>query len=137
MSDQNKNLQASRKKTHRKKTFWQVWFPFLISTILIITIAVFVVLLTFNSNFGDFHMKWSSISLVFLSIPVLITAFILLALLTGLIYLVWQLYIILPVYAQIVVEFLKKVSFYTRMVGDRITSPIISANSKLTGLRSI
>lgn len=122
------------RKKHRKQTFWQVWFPLAITILIFLFLAVFVVILTAGDQTGNFNTKWASISLVYLSIPALISALIILVLLIATIYLAGKLYIILPEYSLKALDFLKKVSSALRMASDRISMPIIFVNSRMTAL---
>jgi len=129
--------QRARIKSHRRKTFWQVWVPFVFALILILTTAVFVVLLTFNPDMDAFHTKWSSISMVFLSLPMLLVALLVLIILAGLIYLVWSFHKIVPEYSSKTLDFLIQIRDYARMGSDKILKPFIAANTAVAAIKSI
>jgi len=125
------------KQKHRKATFWQIWFPLVISCILFITAAVFVVLLTARDTTGQFNTKWASISITYLSLPTLLVAFLVLILLIGMIYLIARMYQILPDFFLKAREIFELISQYTSSVSDQITKPIIMINSKASGLAAL
>ena len=125
------------KTTHRKDTFWQIWLPLIVSVLLILALAVVIVVSTVRDTSGDFNTKWSSISLVYLSLPTLLLALIVLILLAGLIYLLVRLYQWIPGFSLRVTDFMNQVSYYARLVCDKSVSPIVFVRSKYAGLNAI
>lgn len=126
-----------KKKNHKKESFWQIWIPLTISVLIVIAVAVFVVLSTTRDLSGNFNVKWSSISLVYLSLPALFGSLIFFILLCLIIYLIAKIYTLLPIYSQKALEFLNITAKNARLGSDKITKPLILLNSKVTGIAAI
>ena len=128
------NTYIEVKNNHRKQTFWQIVTPLVISALIIIAVAVFVVILTTRDASGAFNEKWASISLIYLSLPAIVFLLVLLAILIGLIYIIGKLYRALPRYAAALYAFLRDINRLTNTASDKITRPVIFINSRLTGI---
>ncbi len=131
------DLQTQIKISHKKKSLWQIWLPLAVSIVVMLVLCVFVVLLTARDASGDFPLKWSSISIIFMSFPAMLFSLLFLALLIGVIYLLIKLYAILPHYAHQLRSILKKIGAFVHMACDRVTAPIISVNSSYTGFSTL
>lgn len=131
------DLQNQIKNDHKKKSFWQIWLPLAVSIVVMLVLCVFVVLLTTRDTSGDFSLKWSSISIIFMSLPAMLFSLLFLALLIGVIYLLIKLYAILPHYAHQLRYILKKAGEFIHMACDRVSAPIILVNSNYAGFSTL
>ena len=124
-----------RKKTHTKKKFWQIWTPFIISCLAIVTVAVFIVILTFSPANTDFHTKWSGISIVFMSLPALFFALLILVVVIGVIYLVARITNLVPGYTELILYYLRRANLLVLLASNKISTPFIFLKSKSAGLK--
>jgi uncharacterized membrane protein len=104
MDTQNRSLHLERNpKTHaehRREAFWQITFPLVIGILLLLA-AVAVIILSATQPVTDVG-RWADVSLMWLILPSLIFALILLVLLIGFVYLISYLLRLIPHYALIV-----------------------------------
>ena len=104
MDTQNRSLHLERNpKTHaehRREAFWQITFPLVIGILLLLA-AVAVIILSATQPVTDVG-RWADVSLMWLILPSLIFALILLVLLIGFVYLISYLLRLIPHYALVV-----------------------------------
>jgi len=104
MDTQNQSPHLERNpKTHaehRRETFWQITFPLMIGILLLLA-AVAVIILSATQPVTDVG-RWADVSLMWLILPSLFFALILLVLLIGFVYLISFLLRLIPRYALIV-----------------------------------
>ena len=107
---------------HKREVFWQIIIPMLIGVLLVLSVA-FGIIFGFQSS-SDLS-RWADVSTIWLILPSLFFAFIILIFLSAFIYLITIVLRITPRYALIVQLYFEiakhKVSYYS----DRITEPII------------
>jgi len=107
---------------HKREVFWQIMIPMLIGVLLVLSVA-FGIIFGFQSS-SDLS-RWADVSTIWLILPSLFFAFIILIFLSAFIYLITIVLRITPRYALIVQLYFEiakhKVSYYS----DRITEPII------------
>ncbi len=72
-------------RKHRRQVAWQILLPVLLAGVLLVVAAILVSLGTFRAN-GDVG-RWAAISTMWLSLPVMIGALVMLVLFVGLAYL--------------------------------------------------
>jgi uncharacterized membrane protein len=85
---------------HRREVFWQITFPLVIGMLLLLA-AVAVIILSATQPVTDVG-RWADVSLMWLILPSLFFALILLVLLIGIVYLISYLLRLIPHYALIV-----------------------------------
>jgi hypothetical protein len=104
MDTQNRSLHLERNpKTHaehRREAFWQITFPLVIGILLLLA-AVAVIILSATQPVTDVG-RWADVSLMWLILPSLFFALILLVLLIGFVYLISYLLRLIPHYALVV-----------------------------------
>ena len=104
MDTQNRSLHLERNpKTHaehRREAFWQITFPLVIGIPLLLA-AVAVIILSATQPVTDVG-RWADVSLMWLILPSLFFALILLVLLIGFVYLISYLLRLIPHYALVV-----------------------------------
>lgn len=104
MDTQNRSLHLERNpKTHaehRREAFWQITFPLVIGILLLLA-AVAVIIISATQPVTDVG-RWADVSLMWLILPSLFFALILLVLLIGFVYLISYLLRLIPHYALVV-----------------------------------
>jgi hypothetical protein len=114
-------------KRHRKEIMWQIILPMVLTTILFIALIVLINIATFRDN-GDVG-RWAAVSTIWISIPIIIVSFLLLAILVGIAYLLIRLLQIAPIYTGKAQDFAYKVEGYARRAADAAAKPIIFLDS--------
>ena len=114
-------------KKHRKEIVWQIILPVVLTSILFIALIVLVNIATFRDN-GDVA-RWAAVSTIWISIPIMIVALLLLAILVGIVYLLIRLLQITPIYTGKAQDFAYKVAGYTRRAADAAAKPFIFLDS--------
>lgn len=108
---------------HKHQRFWQIIFPIVLFSIFLGVVGVFTVLAG-----AGIDRLMADISIIWLVIPILFSALILLAVLVGLIYLVSRLLSITPVYTRKVQSFFVRIEQGTRKITSSIVNPILWIN---------
>ncbi len=83
-------------RKHRRQTAWQILLPVILAAILLVAAAVLVSLGTFRGN-GDVA-RWAAISTIWLTIPVMLGALVMLAVFIALAYLLGRAVGLIPPY---------------------------------------
>ena len=109
-------------RNHRRQIVWQIILPVVLAAILIVGLIVLVNIATFTAN-GDVG-RWAAISTIWIAVPVMIASLILIALLTGLIYLMKSLLQITPIYTGKVQDFVYRISSYVKRFADGAVKPV-------------
>jgi len=126
-----RNLLAQQR--HNKDSFWQITFPLMIGSLLILSIAVWAV--TAVAAGGQVGQA-ADTALIFLIIPVLMIAFIFLAILAGLVYGVIWLNKNIPFYTHRLQKTFARVGGQVQTVADKAASPLIKAQALSAALRA-
>jgi len=109
-------------KKHRKEIVWQIILPVVLTSILFIALIVLVNIATFRDN-GDVA-RWAAVSTIWISIPIMIVALLLLAILVGIVYLLIRLLQITPIYTGKAQDFAYKIAGYARRAADIAVKPV-------------
>ena len=134
MNEDAKQNPIDTRKNHKKQATWQIWVPLIVAVLVAIFLAVMIIIFTARDINGEFNTKWAGISIIYLSIPAIVLALLLLAFLGLLIYLIYRLYKIIPDYSQKVLEILTKIRFGVDQASEKISKPVIFIKSKWSGL---
>ncbi|MBM3153481.1 MAG: hypothetical protein FJZ96_14960 [Chloroflexi bacterium] len=113
-------IESPTLRRHRKQQFWQILFPLVLFTILILSGGGLVI----AAGRGDARL-WADISLIWLILPLLFLSLLLLALLGGLIYLLVCLKNATPRLAGRLQNFFVQVTAGTRRAADAAVKPIL------------
>ena len=113
-------------KKHRQQIIWQIVLPMVLTAILFIALIVLICFATFRGN-GDVG-RWAAISTIWISIPIMIGAVLLIAVLVGIVYLLIRLLQIVPVYTGKAQDFAHLVAGHVRHAADAAVKPIIALN---------
>jgi hypothetical protein len=109
---------------HRKQRMTQIILPVVLSAVLFIGMIVLVFFATFKLN-GDVA-RWAEISTIWLTIPVLVTGLIFLAILIALIYLLVRVLVILPHYTGLAQDYIYIARGYIIRGADMVVKPVIN-----------
>ena len=131
-NDFNKrNLLAQQ--SHKKDSFWQITFPLIIGSLLILSIAVWTVAAVAA---GGQVSQAADAALIFLIIPALMIALIFLAIFSGLVYVVIWLNKNIPIYTYRLQKTFARVGGQVQTVADKAASPLIKAQTLSAALRA-
>lgn len=108
---------------HRKQRFTQIILPVVLSAVLFIGMIILVCLATFKLN-GDVA-RWAEISTIWISIPIIVTGLIFLAILIGLIYLLVRVLVVLPYYTSMAQDYIYIARGYIIRGADMVVKPVI------------
>ena len=106
-----------------------------LAAILFIGMVVLINIATFRDN-GDVG-RWAAISTMWIAIPICISAFVFLAVLGGLVYLMGRLLGIAPTYTGKAQDFVHKLAIRIRRAADMAVKPVFSVNGFGATLRAI
>ena len=119
---------------HRKEVFWQITFPIILGSLLLLTAcSLTVVAATGNISIGI----WRDISLIWMLAPNLVLAIIPLILFAGMAYGVVRLIMVLPGVFFKIQKFFDNISTKSQTVSNRMASPIVKVGSLWAGLRKL
>jgi len=121
------------KQAHRKETFWQIAFPLILGVIAIIGLAVWVVWI---ASGGGSVSQAADASLIFLIIPTMLMAFILLAVLGGLVYGMARFLRFLPPKFFILQGFFYRIQDGVQKAADKVAEPVLRMKSAGAGWRA-
>lgn len=103
---------------YKQQRFWQIIFPILMFSLLIITAGGFMI-----SAGVVYHRVWADISIIWLVIPLLMLSLFLIVILVGLIYGMTRLSRIIPIYSLRVQNFFSRIELGTRKIADSSMRP--------------
>jgi predicted PurR-regulated permease PerM len=114
---------------HRRERNWQILAP-------VIGVATLGILLGILVIYGTFHggdaTTWAAIATILLVIPVMVVSFLLLVVLTAVIYETQMLYKILPTYSGQAQDVFLNVTAQIRYYSEKSTEPILVLKSWLS-----
>jgi len=129
----NIGIMAEKKKTPAGSYFWQIIFPVIIGTLLILLVGIWVILYTSPGNVSRF----AEISTVLLVIPVMFSSLLLFLLFGALIALVIKIIQGLPTITEWILEKLNWVHNGIQSVSEIAVVPVIRPAAMLAGIRRI
>jgi hypothetical protein len=118
---------------HQKQTLWQVWIPLIAGTLVVLLMAVLAVM-TGMSGGGEEGGRLAGISLVIITIPSLIVCFFIIVILSLLIFGIYKLTVLLPVYSLKTLMYVVLASEYIHLWADRIVQPVVITREGLASL---
>lgn len=131
----NTNIKNSVNSNHRKQVFWQIVFPIILAVLVFLLIALSLTLPGFSDAVQN--ERFANISTVLLLLPVLFTLVLFLLIFSMLIWGIYKITVLIPVYSQKLLNMMTLVSDSIRYWTDAITSPILSIKSWLSVIGSI
>jgi hypothetical protein len=118
---------------HRRESFWQITLPLVIGILLILA-AVGAIIFSATQPMTDVG-RWAGVSLMWLILPSLFFALLLLILLIGLVYLVSYLLRLIPHYALIVQLYFEAGKAKISQVANMIVEPLLRMRSTWAAMR--
>jgi hypothetical protein len=113
-------------KAHKQQRFWQIIFPVVLFSALMLAGLVFLVIR--NRRFSQGITEISGAAVVLVILPILLIALINLAILIGIIYGLSKLKPVIPPAGLKVLQFLEKARWHIRKGADISVQPILSLN---------
>ena len=136
-----KTIPDSRPPTlaaHRRQVFWQIWVPMGLFLIMMLFLLVGVILTAAAPTPEITALShWTDVSMIFLFIPVIVACVFVLGIVSGLVYLLARLLIILPPYTQLAQAYALYASKLVRYWCDQITLPIIKLGGVWAGVQTL
>jgi heme/copper-type cytochrome/quinol oxidase subunit 2 len=121
-------------RNHRKQMMWQIILPITVTVILCIALIVLINVATFRDG-GDVA-RWAAVSTIWIVIPIMVGLVIVLALLGGLVYLMYKLLDITPTYTGLAQDYVHKAAAYIKRGADAVVKPIIGLNGILASINA-
>ena len=137
MDSQNRSTTLERnpktRAEHKREVFWQITVPLVVGILIILAAVGAIVFFTVQpvTDVG----RWASVSLMWLILPALFFAFLILALLAGLIFAISYLIRKLPHVTLVIQLYFEQARSKVSQVLDMTTSPIIRINSLWAAIR--
>jgi len=113
---------------------WQIILPITVTVILCIALIVLINVATFRDG-GDVA-RWAAVSTIWIVIPIMVGLVIVLALLGGLVYLMYKLLDITPTYTGLAQDYVHKAAAYIKRGADAVVKPIIGLNGILASINA-
>ena len=132
MDDNKFSLNQS---AHKEQTLLQVWLPLGLGTIIILGFAVLTV--TTSTGNGIEGGRLAGISLIFLIIPSLVICFFIFILLSLLIFGIYKITEIIPIYSFKAQTYIVLVSDFILLWSNRIAQPVFYIKEGLAGLHRL
>jgi len=127
MENQKRMQQSERNpKTHvrhRREVFWQITLPLLLGILLLLA-ALAVIVLSATQPVTELG-RWADVSLVWIILPSLLFAFILLVILVGFVYVVSKILRAVPQYTYKIQRFLERLTGIITRLADLIAEPVL------------
>ena len=131
----NKTLPPSQKRAsyqaHRRDFKWQILAPMILVLILIVIASVMV-----TASPASSASLWADVSTIWLLIPWLVFAFIMLVILSGLIYGMAKLLQITPIYTEKLYHLIRLIGQKLEEVADSSTKPIFFVEEISASIKS-
>jgi hypothetical protein len=109
---------------HRKQVWTQILLPILCAVLVFVVVIILTYLATFRNN-GDVG-RWAAISTIWLILPVIIAGFILLILLSALIYLMVRVLNLIPPYSFQVQQFIYRIESGVKHFAEMFRKPVLA-----------
>ena len=113
---------------------WQIILPITVTVILCIALIVLINVAAFRDG-GDVA-RWAAVSTIWIVIPIMVGLVIVLALLGGLVYLMYKLLDITPTYTGLAQDYVHKAAAYIKRGADAVVRPIIGLNGILASINA-
>jgi len=118
---------------HRREVWWQITLPLLIGGLLLLAALVGVIVAAVGANEGV--SRWADISLIWLLLPVLPLALLILIVTAAITYGVTALLGIFPGYARLVQDYFLLFEGKVKALNERIVAPVLKVHAWLAGVR--
>lgn len=109
---------------HRKDFAWKIVFPLVLATLLIMVISVLIGIRAFSGGQSDVAL-WAAISTIWIVIPLMMMALVVLALLFGLVYGLARLLGETPHYTGLAQHYIIWFNAQLRLWADKLSDPVV------------
>jgi energy-coupling factor transporter transmembrane protein EcfT len=109
---------------HRNQVWTQILLPILFAVLVFVVVIIFTYIASFRNN-GDVG-RWAAISTIWLILPVMIAGFILLILLSALIYLMVRVLNMIPPYSFQVQRFVYRIESGVKHFAELFRKPMLA-----------
>ncbi len=116
---------------HKKEVLWQITVPIILGILVILLLASLSVLSTDNQS------RLADISLIWIVLPLMVIALVVIFMLVGMVYGLMKLTGVLPFYAQRVQMFFDNVNSQTQKVDNRLVEPVLKGKTSTASLRKL
>lgn len=127
MNNENSTLKREHnletQKRHRKEVFWQIIIPLLFGGLVVLGLMIL------SAFSGDHQSKLADISLIWIIVPNLVGALLIIFMLVGVIYGLSKLSGGLPYYALKVQDFFNLVDSQAQKIDDKLVAPVIKGKA--------
>jgi len=124
---------AEKKKAPAGSPFWQIIFPTVVGTLLLLLLGIWIILYSSTGTVSRF----AEISTVLLVIPVMFSSLLLFLILGGLIVLVLKIIRGLPAITEWILDKLEWFQTAARTISDTAAIPVVRPAAFLAGIRRI
>ena len=134
----NKQIKPVKRKStvlHEKQTLWQIIFPMILFSLIIIFICVLVVMNSGTNAIQNQH--FANIATMYLFIPPLLISLPIIAILLGLIYLVSKIFPYITIYSALIQEKLALVRDMIKQGMDAAAQPFIHLPAYTSSLKTL
>lgn len=120
---------TSSYRAYKRKAFWQIIFPMVVVLLIFVALSVMT-----TSKSAETLLKWSSISTVWLSLPVIVFLVVNLLILAGLIYGMAKLLEITPIYTHKLTGYIHLAGEKIADFADSVAEPVLKASGFFASL---
>ncbi len=122
-------------KAHKRQAFWQITFPLVMTVLLVLAVAVLTGISAFGEASGS--VRWAAISTIWLVVPVMLIAFVFLAVLVAMIYGMMRLLKIIPPYTGKAQYYVNRAADKIKTAADVATRPVIAGGGLIASLKAL
>jgi hypothetical protein len=122
---------------HHRQVVWQIWVPLGVTLAGILALCALVILNAAGQASSDLTGQMMSISVIFLTMPVLFGALLGMLVMAVIVYLMVRLLRFLPPYTQLAQAYAHYFSVLVRFYADKIVQPVINLRSALTSWQAL
>jgi len=122
-------------QVHRKESFWQITFPILLASVLLLVFLILV--LVFSGGFGDNLTSIGAAAAIFVILPHFLGLLIWLAILIALAFGINVLKKKLPGHGALILNYLHRIQIGSHQVSNLAAQPSIKIASKVAQLKQI
>jgi hypothetical protein len=119
---------------HRRQVVRQIILPVVFATLVMVAMIVLISFATFTQG-GDVG-RWAAISTMWILIPVMVAGIVFLAILIGLIYLLYLALSHIPHYSAIAQDYVFKARGYIMRAANMVVKPIFAVGDLLENIRA-
>jgi predicted PurR-regulated permease PerM len=112
---------------HRRETFRQIYLPLIIGIVLALVVFAAIIILATRSL--ENLNRWASVSIIWMIIPSLLIALILMVVVLGLLFAISRLLGILPGYSKIVQSYFNQAEGVVSNITDQAVEPVLRLRS--------